>query len=103
MHPPCDRYGATALQFAAIGEYLGILDLLLERGADIDVLPAKVEGRTALEGAAEHGRIDVLQFLLNAGAQTTGPGAKQYERAKNFASQNGHIAARHLLESYRAS
>lgn len=101
MDPPCDKYGATALQFAAIGGYLGIVDLLLGRGADVDALPAKVEGRMAFEGAAEHGRIDVLQFFLNSRAQTTGPGAKQYERARNFASQNGHIAAWHLLELYR--
>jgi len=99
--PPYDRYGATALQFAAIGGYVGIAYLLLERGADVNASPAKIGGRTALEGAAEHGRIDVLQLLLNAGAQVIGPGGEQYERAREFASKNGHIAARRLLESYK--
>jgi ankyrin repeat protein len=99
---PYDRYGATALQFAAIGGYVGIAYLLLERGAEVNAPPAKVGGRTALEGAAEHGRIDVLQLLLDAGAQTIGPSGEQYERAREFASKNGHIAARRLLESYNS-
>jgi ankyrin repeat protein len=98
--PPHKKYGATALQFAAIRGYVGIAKLLLEKGADVNALPAKIAGRTALEGAAEHGRIDMLQLLLNAGAQITGPGSEQYERAKKFASENGHNAARRLLESY---
>ena len=97
--PPYNRYGATALQFAAIGGYVGIAYLLLERGAEVNASPAKIGGRTALEGAAEHSRIDVLQLLLNAGAQVIGPGGEQYERAREFASKNGHIAARRLLES----
>jgi len=99
---PCDRYGATALQFAAIKGYLGIASVLLEKGADINASPAKVGGRTALEGASEHGRIDMLQFLLKAGAQVIGLGSEQYERARKFASKNGHIAARRLLETYHA-
>jgi ankyrin repeat protein len=100
--PPFHRHGATALQFAAIKGYVGIAHLLLERGAEVNAGPANVEGRTALEGAAEHGRIDMLQLLLSAGALIIGPGSEQYERAWNFASENGHIAARRLLESYHA-
>jgi ankyrin repeat protein len=100
--PPFHRHGATALQFAAIKGYVGIAHLLLERGAEVNAGPANVEGRTALEGAAEHGRIDMLQLLLSAGALIIGPGGEQYERARNFASENGHIAARRLLESYHA-
>lgn len=99
---PYHQYGATALQLAAIKGYLGIASMLLEKGAEIDAPSAKVGGRTALEGAAEYGRIDMLQFLLNAGAQVTGPGSVQYQRAREFATENGHIAARRLLERYHA-
>ncbi|KAL3429289.1 hypothetical protein BDV09DRAFT_190246 [Aspergillus tetrazonus] len=53
--------GATALQIAAIQGYLGIAC------------------RTALRGAAEHGRIDMLQMLLDRGASVTGnDGQRQY-------------------------
>jgi len=100
--PPYDKNGATALQFAAIGGYVRIAHLLLQRGADVNASPEKIGGRTALEGAAEHGRIDMLQLLLNAGALIIGLGVEQYERARKFASENGHISARRLLETYNA-
>ncbi|KIW97982.1 uncharacterized protein Z519_01566 [Cladophialophora bantiana CBS 173.52] len=100
--PPCGRNGATALQFAAINGDIGIATILLAKGANIDASPAKVRGRTALEGAAEHGRIDMLQFLLDAGAQLIGQGSEQYARARELASENGHIAALRLLEAYYA-
>jgi ankyrin repeat protein len=99
--PPYDRYGATALQFAAIGGYVGLANLLIERGADVNASPAKVGGRTALEGAAEHGRIDMLQLLLSAGA-FIGPGSEQYESAREFAWENGHVSATRLLEKHKA-
>jgi ankyrin repeat protein len=98
--PPFDRYGATALQFAAIGGYIGIAQLLIQLGADVNASSAKIGGRTALEGAAEHGRIDMLQVLLSAGAQIMGTGVKQYDRARELALENGHRAACKLLEKY---
>jgi ankyrin repeat protein len=98
--PPHYRNGATALQFAAIGGYAGIALLLLEKGADVNASPAQVDGRTALEGAAEHGRKDMVQLLLNAGAQIIGIGGEQYERALEFASQNGQNSTLRLLENH---
>jgi ankyrin repeat protein len=94
--------GATALQFAAIKGYIGIASVLLEKGADINAQPAPKEGRTALEGASEHGRIDMLDFLLKSGVLVTGPGEEQYKRARHFASENGHIAVRRLLDAHHA-
>jgi ankyrin repeat protein len=99
--PPFARYGATALQFAAIGGYIGIAQPLIQRGANVNASAAKIGGRTALEGAAEHGRIDILQLLLSAGAQISGPGKAQYDRSLELALKNGHRAACRLLEKYR--
>jgi ankyrin repeat protein len=45
--------------------------MLLKAGADVNASPAYIEGRTALEGAAENGRLDLVQLLLNAGVGTT--------------------------------
>lgn len=98
--PPCLDSGATALQFAAIGGYLGIAFLLLDYKVNINAAGASTNGRTALEGAAEHGRIDMIKMLLNAGVDVHGKGQMQYERALNFASNNGHHAARELMEEY---
>ena len=41
--------------------------MLLKAGADVNASPAVTSGRTALE-EAEHGRLDLVQLLLNAGA-----------------------------------
>jgi ankyrin repeat protein len=98
--PPCPDSGATALQFAAIGGFLGIAVLFLDYQVDLDAAGAQTNGRTALEGAAEHGRIDMLKMLLNAGVNIHGEGQIQYERALNFASNNGHHAARQMLEEH---
>ncbi|KAI0531861.1 ankyrin repeat-containing domain protein [Xylaria digitata] len=79
--PPAPRYGATALQLAAMKGHVGLAQHMLELGANIDAPGAKVFGRTALEGAAQHGRIDMLQLLLTHGACVTGTGRRQYIRS----------------------
>jgi len=43
--------------------------MLLKAGTNVNAAPAVVEGRKALEGAAEHGRLGMVHLLLNA-AQT---------------------------------
>jgi ankyrin repeat protein len=90
----------TALQIAATKGFLGIAYLLLKHGADVNAPAAEVAGRTALEGAAEHGRVDMVQLFFNAGAGISGDGRSQYESAMRRASENGHHATRRLLESY---
>jgi ankyrin repeat protein len=94
---------ATALQYAVKGGFVGIAQLLLQRGAEVDAVGIGSEGRTALEGAAENGRIDMLGVLLSAGAQTLGSGSEQFESAKNLAWENGHFAARRFLISIHDS
>ena len=93
---PAVRGGATALQLAAIGGYIGIALLLLEKGANVNAPAAKIDGRTALEGAAEHGRIDMLKLLWNANAKFHGD---EYEKARELAKGNGHMATWRYLES----
>ena len=94
--PPAKCGGATALQLAAIGGYLGIAEVLLDRDADVNASAAKLEGRTALEGAAEHGRIDMLRMLVNAGAVFHG---SECERAMQLAKRNGHMATSRYVET----
>ncbi|CAI6092333.1 unnamed protein product [Clonostachys chloroleuca] len=59
--------------------------LLLDKEANIHADPALIHGRTALEGAAEHGRISVLNILLEKGADGYSMGA--IEKAKSFAEK----------------
>ena len=48
--------------------------MLLDAGAHVNAQAALEYGRTALEGAAEHGRIDMVKLLLNSGVELSGSG-----------------------------
>ncbi|KAH0423887.1 hypothetical protein CcaCcLH18_11881 [Colletotrichum camelliae] len=94
--------GATALQLAAIAGRLGILRTLIDHGADINAPGATRSGcHTALEGAAEHGRIDTVQYLLSIGARTTDGYRLQYLRAIRYAEIEAHEVAANLLRRHR--
>ncbi|RYP47767.1 hypothetical protein DL768_006235 [Monosporascus sp. mg162] len=98
--PPSQRFGATALQLAAIKGYIGIARLLISLGANINAPGAKYGGRTALEGAAEHGRLDLVQLLLEEGALVEGMGRKQFIRAVGYACKQDHQVLANLLKSW---
>jgi ankyrin repeat protein len=74
----------TALQFAAISGSISVASVLIENGADVNAPGISRNGRTALEGAAEHGRLDMVQLLLNVEAEVRG------SRAVRFARNEGH-------------
>ena len=57
----------TALQFAIHKHNIPIIQLLLDSGANPNVVFRRT-GKTALERAAESGHKDYIQLLLNAGA-----------------------------------
>ena len=81
----------TALQFAAISGSIVIANELIQRGANVNAAPLGDNGRTALEGAAEHGRLDMVQLLLNLEAEVRG------SRALQFARKEGHDGVAMLL------
>jgi hypothetical protein len=101
---PCYS-GGTPLQLTAIGGYVGIAELLLEHGADINHLPAKGEGRTAFEGAAEWSRVDMMSLLvsrnLNFDLVVDNEGHTQYERAMYFAEKRGAPASKRFVQRLR--
>lgn len=83
---------ATALQFAAIAGSMSVVTELVQEGADVFAPAVGVHGRTAIEGAAEHGRLDIVQLLLNLGVEVAG------SRAIQFARKEGHDGVVALLE-----
>ena len=89
--PHEDEQG-TALQLAAIAGSMSVVTLLIEKGADVHAPALGEDGRTALEGAVEHGRLDVVQLLLNLGVEVAGT------RAIQFAREEGHDGVVALLE-----
>ena len=99
--PPYFFGGATALQAAVIGGFIGMVQLLLDNGAYCDAPGAEELGRTALEAAAEHGRLDILALLLSRGARIDGPGQVQYVRAIYFAEHEAQHAVAQYLRKRR--
>jgi ankyrin repeat protein len=104
--PPGPRAGATSLQLAAIKDFMGIAATLLDNGANINTNVALIDGRTAFEGATEHGRIDMMIFLVQNGAYLHANDQQQFRRSVKFAENNAQHAAKSLahklLRSTRA-
>lgn len=91
--------GGTALQLASIEEYIGIATLLLEKGADVNLPAAGSKfGRTAFEGAAERGRVDMMILLMKWGADLRADDDRQYKRACDFAEKNGQMATKRFVK-----
>ncbi|KAH7324605.1 ankyrin repeat-containing domain protein [Stachybotrys elegans] len=98
--------GGTALQLAAIAGSCPLASELLDRGATIDALPSRVDGRWPLEGAAEHGRLDMIRFLWSfseearaGGVHCDGFTERHCLRAMSFARENGHMGCVDLIEN----
>jgi ankyrin repeat protein len=71
---------------------------LLAVHADVNAEPAKFDGRTAFEGATEHGRVDMMLLLFKNGADLLKDNRRQYRRAVEFARENAQYAAIELAE-----
>lgn len=80
----------TALQAAAFGGHLSMVDLALKRGADLNT-----RGRygTALRAAALRGHSNVVQLLIEKGADVEGKDAD----AMQAAAFNGHLSTVGIL------
>lgn len=84
---------------------------LIEKGADVNAAGADLlddcsdaPGRTALEGAAEWDRIDMVQLLLLAGAivsEKSEFGNREYENAIKYARDEGCNAVADLIVKRR--
>ncbi|KAI0535182.1 ankyrin repeat-containing domain protein [Xylaria digitata] len=94
--PPPKLEGATALQFAAIHGNCHMAMMLMDHGARLDVPPPIWPcGRWPLEGAAEHGRIDMIRLLWDL---NNGPfDDQQCQRAIRLAEINGHFGCRDMI------
>ncbi|KGO78302.1 hypothetical protein PITC_059150 [Penicillium italicum] len=80
----------TALQAAAAGGHLEVVQTLLAAKADVNAPPTEF-GRTALQAAAEGGHLKVVQTLLAAKADANAPPTKDSLTALQVAAARGHL------------
>jgi len=90
--------GVTALEAVVSGHTTTdvrrkLFQLLIDNGADVNSVPAVKEGRTAIEGSAELGRLDMVRFLLHHGA-------KGVNTAIKLADEHNHLEVARLLRHH---
>ncbi|RDA94437.1 hypothetical protein CP533_2254 [Ophiocordyceps camponoti-saundersi (nom. inval.)] len=82
-----------SLQRASRYGDLEIAELLLAAGANINALPARMDGRTALQAASEGGHLGIVEWLLANGANVRDePADDEGRTALQAASEGGHLA-----------
>ena len=97
-HPVVDHRdgaGRTALMYASSGSNHETVRVILEAGADPNIVD-KEEGFTALMFAAAEGQVKVVRTLLNHGADVTLSDVDG-DTALDFASKNSHSDVVQLL------
>jgi ankyrin repeat protein len=92
-------YVVTALQGAVISGSLRMAKYLIKKGADV-AAPGSKRG-SAVEIAADCGRLDMLKLLLLQKPKITGTWRVQYESAMKIATDKGHDAAAKFLKYHQ--
>jgi len=88
-----DKWGNTALVWAAKGSGLETAVSLLKHGADVNV--QNIYNQTALMHATLHGQASMVQLLLDHGAKTT-PRDNWGQTAESFAQKRLHNTINNL-------
>jgi ankyrin repeat protein len=89
-----DRSGTNALQWATVRGYFGVVQQLLEMGANVNARGG--EYGYALVAAAGRGHLEIVQLLLEAGADANTQGG-YYGNALQAAAANGYLEIVQLL------
>lgn len=89
----------TALGHSAMLGDLELAALLLREGAEIN---ATSSNSTALDEAADRGRLEMAKFLLNANALSFVRGATGYDGAIQRADRKGNLAVADLVREHAA-
>ena len=71
-----DFRGWTAVQLAAKNGNSEVIHLLHQKGADLNAVPAHIDGRTPVQTAAEEGKTEIIDQLLELGANVNSLPAK---------------------------
>jgi hypothetical protein len=117
VNPVVGPKGVSALQLAAESGDIQLCTLLLEYGATVNASSCSLAGIPLeldwdepqicddliypLDSAAYYGRLDVVQLLLNCGAQSFYQRATPYDGAIRFAKQEGQAGVVDILFGQR--
>jgi ankyrin repeat protein len=92
VNAPAANGGRTALQAAAGGGHIEVVERLLAAKADVNAQAATYGGRTALQAAAGGGHLEVMERLLAAKADVNARAAARGGRTTlQAAAEGGHL------------
>jgi ankyrin repeat protein len=94
---PVDKQGLTPLIIACAEGYLEVVKVLLEHCANTEVTVRGANSRTALHFAARGGHADVVEALLDDGANQDAVTVPDEETALHEAIRNGHLEVVQVL------
>jgi ankyrin repeat protein len=98
VNPDATEFCGTPLQEAIKNNHVSLADNLLGHGADINALPAKHRGVTALQAASINGMFELAVRLLERGADVSAPAAPTEGRtAIDGAAERGRFDMVQLL------
>jgi ankyrin repeat protein len=89
----------SALTYAASHGHFENVKLLIKAGADINA--AEKWGVTALQSAAQNGRLDMTIYLLENGADVKGRGNENYLRSVKSAWYNGYHTLARMIHHWK--
>jgi uncharacterized protein len=92
-----DKYGRTALSFAAGMGHLEIVEALIDGGAWVDPHEDYDTYVTPLMEAASHGHLEVVKKLITAGANPSFHSGVSQRTAESYARTEGHVAVAEYL------
>lgn len=94
-----DRDNRTPLFSAAEKGYVGIVRLLLKKGAKVGSTTFRRDEKTALALAAENGHVEIMRLILRSPGEGSGSWARYYwvMKALYWTARSGQIAAAKLL------
>ncbi|MEI7911780.1 MAG: ankyrin repeat domain-containing protein [Verrucomicrobiota bacterium] len=99
-----DDMSFTPLMWAARSEHDSVVRLLLEAGADVNAFDEARCGNTVLREVVETASVDLIQLLLNAGADPLIPGwmgLSAVDKAEERDENEQSTEARHVLRLLR--
>lgn len=107
--PAPHKDGFTALQYAARGGLMNVAGMLLDYGADVNALSGfhrfidpslPFNFIRAIDLAAKYSRLDMVHFLIAAGARSCQPGRTGLEGAMKIATFRSKFAVARLLQEH---
>jgi ankyrin repeat protein len=93
-----DMMGRTALLYAATGPFPETVRILLDKGAEPNVVDSDEHFSPLMHAAAE-GNLDVVKILMEADSDATLQDVDG-DNAASFARQSGHLEVANYLEAF---